>query len=69
MGKFEVLGEMSMRERPDIDTMYYIYTFEKLNGTSQEELDSIHAKLYSHMKKFSKENGIHDFYMHSVINL
>ena len=68
-GKFDALGEMSVRERPDIDTMDYIYTFEKVNGASQEELDLIHSELYNHMKKFSKENDIHDFYMHSVINL
>ena len=67
--RFNVLGEMKIRKRPDIDTMDYIYSFEKLNGTSQEELDLIHDKLYRHMKEFSKENGIHNFYMHTVIYL
>jgi len=66
---FDALGEMSVKERPDIDTLDYIYSFEKLNGTSAEELDLIHSELYDHMKKFSKENGIHEFYMNTVIHL
>ena len=67
--KFSSLGKMSLRERPDIDTLDYIYSFNKLNGASQEELDLIHKDLYEHMKKFSKENNIHDFYMNAVIHL
>ena len=67
--KFDALGEMTLRERPDIDTLDYIYSFEKLNGTSNEELDSIHRELYDHMKKFSKENNIHEFYMNAIIHL
>lgn len=67
--RFPSLGKMSLRERPDIDTLDYIYSFQKLNGASQEELDLIHQDLYSHMKKFSKENNIHDFYMNAVIHL
>lgn len=67
--KFDALGEMSVKERPDIDTLDYIYSFEKLNGTSAEELDLIHGELYEHMKKFSKENDIHEFYMNTIIHL
>lgn len=67
--KFPSLGKMSLRERPDIDTLDYIYSFQKLNGASKEELDLIHQDLYSHMKKFSKENNIQDFYMNAVIHL
>lgn len=67
--KFDALGEMTLRERPDIDTLDYIYSFEKVNGTSTEELDSIHSELYQHMKKFSKENDIHEFYMNAIIHL
>ena len=66
---FSALGKLSVRERPDIDTMDYIYSFEKLNGTSQEELDLIHVELYNHMREFSKKNNIHDFYLNSVIYL
>ena len=67
--KFPSLGKMSLRERPDIDTLDYIYSFKKLNGASPEELDLIHRDLYSHMRKFSKENNIQDFYMNAVIHL
>ena len=67
--KFDALGEMTLRERPDIDTMDYIYSFEKVNGTSPEELDSIHNELYNHMKNFSKEKNIHEFYMNAIIHL
>ena len=67
--KFDALGEMTLRERPDIETMDYIYIFEKVNGTSAEELDLIHGELYNHMKKFSKEHNIHEFYMNAIIHL
>lgn len=67
--RFDALGKMSLKERPDIDTMDYIYSFEKHNGASQEEIEQIHDELYSHMQKFSRKNDIHDFYMHSVIYL
>ena len=49
--------------------MDYIYIFEKVNGTSAEELDLIHGELYNHMKKFSKEHNIHEFYMNAIIHL
>lgn len=67
--KFDSLGEMTIWEEPDIDTMDFIFSFEKVNGASSEELDMIHNELYAHMKKFSKENGIYEFYMNSVIYL
>ena len=67
--KFESLGEMTIWEEPDIDTMDFIFSFEKVNGASSEELDMIHNELYAHMKKFSKDNGIYEFYMNSVIYL
>ena len=65
--RFEDLGEMTLKEQPDIDTMDYIYSFEKLNGASEEDLEAIHNELYDHMEKFSKENGIYEFFMNSVI--
>lgn len=65
--KFPVLGEMSLRERPDIDTLDYIYSFKKRHRASQEELDLIHDEIHAHMEKFSKENGIHEFYMNTVL--
>ena len=66
---YEALGKMTLKEQPDIDTMDYIYSFDKLNGASNEELESIHRELYAHMKKFSKENDIHEFYMNAIIYL
>ena len=58
---------MTLHEQPDIDTMDYIYSFKKLNGASQEELDAIHDEIHEHMEKFSKEHGIHEFYMNTVL--
>ncbi len=67
--KFDAIGEMTMREQPDIDTMDFLYSFKRRNSASQEELDAIHRDLYEHMDNFAKANGIHDFCMHSVISL
>ncbi len=60
--KIDALGEMTLIEDSDIDTQHYIYSFEKLNGTSQRELDEILLEIYSHMEEFSKQNGIEEFY-------
>lgn len=59
---YDVLGEMKLIEEPDIDTQEYIYSFEKLNGTPQKELDVILMEIYDHMESFSKEHGIEKFY-------
>ncbi|WP_405268028.1 hypothetical protein [Methanobrevibacter sp.] len=61
-GKIDALGEMTLIEDPDIDTQNYIYSFENLNGTSQEDLDEILLEIYNHMEEFSKRNGIEEFY-------
>ena len=60
--KFDAIGEMTLIEQPDIDTQEYIFSFEKLNGTSQKELDEILMEIYTHMEKFSKQKGIERFY-------
>lgn len=60
--RYDDLGEMTLIEEPDIDTQEYIYSFEKLNGASQEDLDEIFLEICSHMKRFSKSNGIDDFW-------
>ncbi len=65
--KIDALGEMTLIEEPDIDTQEYIYSFEKLNGISQDELDEIHLKIHDHMEEFSKANGIERFYQFSRI--
>jgi type I site-specific restriction-modification system R (restriction) subunit len=59
--KYDALGKLTIIEEPDIDTQEYIYSFEKLNGTSQEELDRISIEIMNHMEKFSKANGIENF--------
>ncbi len=59
---FDALGEMTLIEDQDIDTQHYIYSFENLNGTSEKELDEILLEIYAHMKVFSSENSIEEFY-------
>lgn len=58
---YDFLGEMVLREEPDIDTQDYIFIFEKLNGTSEDVLDKTLTEIYDHMAQFSKENGIDTF--------
>lgn len=65
--KFDALGTMELKEVPDIDTLDYVYSFEKLNGTKEEELDEILEKLYSHMENFSKNKGIGEFSRNTII--
>ena len=65
--RFDCLGKMTMSEMPDIDTQEYIYSFEKLNGTSEKELDEIYSEIYNHMKEFSKANDIEDFCKSAMI--
>lgn len=67
--KFDAIGEMTLKEQPDIDTMDFLYSFKQLNGASEEELDKIQCELYNHMNSFAKEKGISEFCMHSVISL
>lgn len=64
--KYDFLGEMTLVESPDIDTIDYIYYFNKLNGTSGEVLDSTLREIYDHMDDFSKSKGI-DEYCENVI--
>lgn len=59
--RYDCLGQMTIIEEPDIDTQEYIYSFENLNGTSQDELDEISMEIFDHMEEFSKANGIEKF--------
>ena len=59
--KFDALGEMTLKEIPDIDTQEYVYCFEKVNGTPQDELDNILLEICDHMDEFSKVNNIENF--------
>lgn len=58
---YDFLGKMTLREEPDIDTLDYIFCFEKLNGTSEDVLDKTLTELYDHMDEFSKAKGIDKF--------
>ena len=64
---FDALGEMTMDEFPDIDTQDYIFSCEKVNETSEEELDKIHDEISHHMKEFSKVHGIEKFCLYARI--
>ena len=59
--KYPQLGKMSMSEFPDIDVQEYIFEFEKVNGTSEEERDRIYSEISDHMEEFSKLHGIEKF--------
>ncbi len=59
--KYDALGEMTLKEMPDIDTQEYVYCFEKVNGTPQEELDRILLEICGHMDEFSRVNNIENF--------
>ena len=59
--RYDFLGDFTIVEEPDIDTIDYIYYFNNLNGTSDEILYSARDEMYKHMVRFSKSNGIDDF--------
>ena len=65
--KYDFLGEMTLVEEPDIETLDYLYYFNKLNGTSKETLDSTLLEIYNHMDDFSKANGIYEYCENAVI--
>ena len=65
--KYDFLGEMIIIEEPDITTQEYVYTFENLNGTSADTLRETRKELKRHMKEFSKENDIYEFYKNARI--
>lgn len=65
--RYGFLGEMTIREDPDIDTQDYIYSFKNLNGTRKEVIDQTLAELNAHMKEFSKANGICEFFINAYI--
>lgn len=65
--KYDSIGRMQLREEPDLDTMDYIYSFEKVNGTTSEELDQILTEIYDHMEKFSNEKDINKFCQNTII--
>ena len=64
---YNFLGDFTLVEDPDIDTVDYIYYFNNPNGIRDKTLESACDELYGHMVKFSKENGIDDFSMNAYI--
>ena len=50
--RYPNLGNMTIEEEPDIDVQEYIFSFENLNGTSQDELDRIYLEITDHMDEF-----------------
>ncbi len=67
--RYDFLGDMTIEEEPDLETLDYIFIFEVLNGTSKDKVDSTLVEIYDHMEEFTKENGIHEFYMNMAIFL
>ena len=59
--RYYFLGDFTIVEEPDIDTLDYIFYFNSLNGTEKEILNSACDEIYKHMVKFSKDNGIDEF--------
>lgn len=59
--KYDFLGDLTIIEDPDIDTLDYIFSFEKLNGTSKETLDSAIYEIRKHMFSYTKANNLEDF--------
>ena len=52
--QYDALGKMTLKEIPDIDTQDYVFAFEKVNGTSQRELDEIYWEISNLWKSFPK---------------
>lgn len=65
--KYDFLGEFTIVEEPDIDTVDYIYYFNNLNGTEKEILNSTRDDMYNHMIKFCEDNGIDEFSKNAYI--
>ena len=59
--KYPNLGKMTIEEEPDIDTQEYIFSFENLNGTSEDGLEKVYLEIANHMREFSKAQGIERF--------
>ena len=67
--QYDFLGEMTIDEMPDLETLDYLYTFEVLNGTSKEKVDSTLVEIYDYMEDFTKKNGIYEFFLNMAIFL
>lgn len=66
--KYDFLGDFTIVEERDIDTVDYIYYFNNLNGTSREIINSARDEMYDHMIKFCEDNGIDEFSENAFIS-
>ena len=65
--KYDFLGEMTLVEEQDIETLDYLYYFNKLNGSEKEILDSALSEIYEHMGEFSRKSKIDEYCRNAVI--
>ena len=61
--KYDFLGEITLTVEPDIDTLDFIYSFENLNGKRMDELGPVVVEISRHMREFSKQNNIYDYFV------
>lgn len=61
--KYDFLGEITLKVEPDIDTLDFIYSFENLNGKRMDELSPVVVEISRHMREFSKQNNIYDYFV------
>ncbi|MBR5503434.1 MAG: hypothetical protein IKV87_03165 [Methanobrevibacter sp.] len=66
--RYDFLGEFTIVEERDFDTLDYHYVFNNLNGTSRETIKSARKEIYDHMIKFSEDNGIDEFSENAYIS-
>ena len=67
--RYDFLGEFTIIEEPDIDTLDYFFCFNNLNGTSKEIIKAACSEIYKHMVNFSKANGIDEFSSNAYIHI
>ena len=65
--RYDFLDEFTIIEERDFDTADYIYYFNNLNGTRDEEISSARKEIYDHMIKFSEKKGIDEFSKNAFI--
>ena len=61
--KYDFLGEITLKVEPDIVTLDFIYSFENLNGKRMDELSPVVVEISRHMREFSKQNNIYDYFV------
>lgn len=67
--RYSCLGKLTVTEEPDIDTMDYVFSFEKIGHTTEEEWNKILLEIYDHMEEFSKSEELEKFNQNAIILL